>query len=63
VVVNRLKKMAHFIPCTKTVTEEETTKLFRNNIYYIHGLPNDIVSERGFNLLPIFGEDFFSYLV
>jgi hypothetical protein len=45
VVVDRLTKMAHFIPCTKTITGEETTKLFLDNIYRIHGLPNDIVSD------------------
>jgi transposase InsO family protein len=47
VVVNRLTKMAHFIPCTKTILGEETIKLFIDNIYRIHGLPNDIVSDRG----------------
>jgi hypothetical protein len=47
VVVDRLTKMAHFIPCTKTITEEEIAKLFLDNIYRIHGLPNDIVLDRG----------------
>jgi hypothetical protein len=45
VIVNRLKKMAHFIPCTKIITGEETTKLFLDNIFRIYGLPNDIVSD------------------
>jgi hypothetical protein len=47
VVVDRLTKMVHFISCNKTVIGEETTKLFLNNIYRIHRLPNDIVSDRG----------------
>jgi hypothetical protein len=47
VVVDRLKKMVHIIPCTKIVIGEKTTKLFLDNIYRIHGLPNDIVSDRG----------------
>ena len=38
--------MAHFIPYTKTVTKEETTKLLLDNIYRIHGLPNDIVLDK-----------------
>jgi hypothetical protein len=46
-VVNQLTKMAHFIPCTKAVIGEETTKLFHDNIYRIHGLPNNIVSDTG----------------
>jgi hypothetical protein len=45
-IVNQLTKMAHFIPCTKTITREETAKLFLDNIYHIHGLPNDIVLDR-----------------
>ena len=43
VVIDRLTNMAHFTSCSKLVTGEETTKLFLDNIYRIHGLPNDIV--------------------
>jgi transposase InsO family protein len=46
VVVDRLTKMVHFIPYTKIITGKETTKLFLDNIYRIHGLPNDIVLDR-----------------
>ena len=46
VVVDQLTKMAHFIPCTKTIIEKETAKLFFDNIYHIHGFPNDIISDR-----------------
>jgi hypothetical protein len=54
--------MAHFIPCTKTVTEEETIKLFLDNIYRIHGLPNDIVSDRGTQFTSNFWRGFFQLL-
>jgi hypothetical protein len=47
VVVDQLIKMAHIIPCTKIVIGEETTKLFLDNIYHIHGLPKDTVSDMG----------------
>jgi hypothetical protein len=33
VVVDRLTKMAHFMPCNKTVTGEETARFFMDNIY------------------------------
>jgi hypothetical protein len=46
VFVNRLTKMAHFILCTKVVIGEETAKLFFDYIYRIHGLPDDIISDR-----------------
>ena len=45
VIVDRFTKMSHFIPCKKSITREGTTKLFVDNIYHIHGLPNDIVSD------------------
>ena len=47
VVVDCLTKMTHFIPCNKTVTGEETAKLFLDNIYRIYGLLDEIVSNRG----------------
>ncbi|GGV52160.1 hypothetical protein GCM10010495_81890 [Kitasatospora herbaricolor] len=47
VIVDRFTKMAHFVPCTKFITGEETVKLFIDNIYRYHGLPKDIISDRG----------------
>jgi hypothetical protein len=47
VVVDRLTKMAHFMPWNKIVTSEETARLFMDNIYKYHGLPDDIISDRG----------------
>jgi hypothetical protein len=47
VVVDRLTKMAHFVPCNKTVTGEETARLFMDNIYKYHGLHDDIIYDRG----------------
>jgi hypothetical protein len=47
VVVDRLTKMAHFIPYNKTVTGEEIAGFFMNNIYKYFGLLNDIISHRG----------------
>ena len=62
VVVNRLTKMAHFIPCIKTLTREETAKLFLENIYCIHGLPIDIVSDRGTQFISNFRRRLFQLL-
>ena len=62
VVVDRLTKMAHFIPCHKTVTGEETTRLFVDNIYRLHGLPNDIISDRGTQFTSKFWQSLFKIL-
>ena len=46
VVIDRLTKMAHFIPTQSTVTSKETADLFLQNIFRQHGLPSTIVSDR-----------------
>ncbi|SPQ99093.1 unnamed protein product (mitochondrion) [Plasmodiophora brassicae] len=47
VVVDRFSKMAHFIPCNETTTAAQLADLFLCNIFRLHGLPTDIVSDRG----------------
>ncbi len=62
VVVDRLTKIAHFIPCHKTVTGEETARLFIDNVYRLHGLPNDIISDRGTQFTSKFWQSLFKIL-
>ncbi len=47
VVVDRLTKMAHFTPCSKSIMTEETAQLILDGIVRLHGLPEEIVSDRG----------------
>ena len=47
VVVDRLTKMAYFMLYNKTVTGEETARLFIDNVYKYHGLSDDIIFDRG----------------
>ena len=47
VIVDCLTKAAHFIPTTNQINTFNTAKLFLNNIYKLHGLPNDIISDCG----------------
>jgi hypothetical protein len=46
IVVNYLTRMAHFMPCTKSVTAEETPTLFLQGVYRLHGLPRVMVRDR-----------------
>jgi transposase InsO family protein len=46
-VVDRLTKIAHFLPTTGTVDSEGTAALFRDGVFKLHGLPSDLVSDRG----------------
>jgi transposase InsO family protein len=50
--------MAHFLPCTKTTTAEETATLFLHGVYRLHGLPRVLVSDRD----PKFVNDFWQSL-
>jgi len=47
VVVNRLTKIVHFIPTTEKTSAEELARLFRDNVWKLHGLPKSIISDRG----------------
>jgi hypothetical protein len=46
IVVDHLTRMAHFLPCTETVTTEETATLFLQGVYRLHGLPRVPINDR-----------------
>jgi len=47
VVVDQLTKMVHFIPTTEKTLAEGLARLFRDNVWKLHGLPESIISDRG----------------
>jgi len=47
VVVDRLTKMVHFIPTTEKISAKGLARLFRDNVWKLHGLPESIISDRG----------------
>jgi hypothetical protein len=61
-VVDRLTKMAHFMPYNKMVTGEETVRLFMDNIYKYHGLHDDIISDCGSHMTSKFWQPLFKIL-
>ena len=46
IVIDRLTKMARFIPTYNSVTNKRTTDLFLREIFRHHGLSSNIVSDR-----------------
>ena len=47
VVVDRLTKMVYFISTTEKTLTEGLVRLFRDNMWKLHGLPKSIISDRG----------------
>ena len=47
VVYNRLSKMTHFVATTERTLAKRLVRLFRNNIWKLHGLLESIMSDRG----------------
>jgi hypothetical protein len=62
VVVDRFTKMAHFIPTVDEVDAATSAELFVNRIVSTHGLPDDIVMDRGSVFTSSFTRTFLSAL-
>jgi hypothetical protein len=52
------KKMAHFVPCHREVIVEDTSDLFVENCYRLHGVPKVIVSGRDPRFVGKFWQSF-----
>jgi len=47
VVCDRLLKMTYFVATTEEMMAKELVRLFRDNMWKLHGLPESMVSDRG----------------
>jgi len=47
VVCDRLSKMTHFVATMEGTSAEGLARLFRDNVWKLHGLPESVVSDRG----------------
>jgi len=47
VVCDRFLKMSHFVATIEKTMAEELAKLFRDNVWKLHGLPESVISDRG----------------
>ena len=47
VVCDKLSKIMHFVTTTEETSAEGLTRLFRNNVWKLHRLPESVVSDRG----------------
>ena len=46
VVVDRMSKMVHLIATVQSVTAQGVAQLFQDRIFALHGVPDDIISDR-----------------
>jgi hypothetical protein len=60
VIVDRLTKVAHFIPVKMTYSGAKLAKLYMSRIMCLHGVPKKIVSDRGSQFTSKFWENFMS---
>jgi len=54
VILDRFSKMGHFIPFPSVPSAKDTAKSFMNTIFRLHGLLNEILSDRGNQFTPKF---------
>ena len=47
VVCDRLSKMTHFVATTEETSAEGLARLFRDNVWKLHGLLDSVISDRG----------------
>jgi len=54
VVVDRLSKMRHFVPCHTTIDAQGLAEIFLKEVVRLHGLPKTIISDRGPQFAAVF---------
>ena len=47
VVCDRFSKMSHFVATTEKTMAEGLARMFRDNVWKLHGLPESMISDRG----------------
>uniref|UniRef100_A0AAQ4PUN3 Gypsy retrotransposon integrase-like protein 1 n=1 Tax=Gasterosteus aculeatus aculeatus TaxID=481459 RepID=A0AAQ4PUN3_GASAC len=57
-VVDRFSKMVHYIALPKLPSAKETAVVMMDSVFRIHGLPQDIVSDRGPQFVSRFWKEF-----
>lgn len=54
VVVDRLSKMRHFVPCQTTFDAGGLAELFQSEVVRLHRVPKTVLSDRGPQFATVF---------
>ncbi|KAG1934059.1 retrotransposable element [Pimephales promelas] len=57
-VIDRFSKAAHFVPLPKLPSAKETAQVVVDHVFRIHGLPENVVSDRGPQFSSLFWKEF-----
>ena len=61
-MVNSVSKRAHFIPTNTTITALGAAKLYLTHVWKLHGLPRQVVSDRGSQFVAEFTRELYRML-
>jgi transposase InsO family protein len=61
-VVDSVSKRAHFIPTNTTITAAGAARLFLHHVWKLHGLPRNVVSDRGVQFVREFTRELYRLL-
>jgi len=58
VIIDQFTKMIRLRATTTSISSEEIAKIYRNNIWKLHGVPRKILSDQGLQFTSRFIEEF-----
>jgi hypothetical protein len=56
VIIDRLTKIAHFLPVQTTYTAKKYAEVYLDQIIHLHGVPKTIIFDRGAQFIARFWE-------
>ena len=59
VIVDKFSKQIHAIPTTTKITAQGMARLYRDHVFWLHGLPRKIIHDRGPQFESRFMKDFY----
>jgi len=62
VVVDSIGKRSHFTEMTTTVTAAGAANLYMRNVWKLHGLPQEVISNRGPQFVALFMKELYRLL-